>query len=228
MSNQRKIPLGIQFFIAVLALVGIAIYLVLRFLVPSLSGYALYPLYVTLLFGGVPLVFDLLKKLIAFQFGSDLLAGMSIVASVFLEQYLAGSLVVLMLSGGEALENYAVRTASKVMDALAKRAPTIAHRKTDTGIQDIPVKSIAIGDTIHLFPHEICPVDGVVLLGNGVMDEAYLTGEPFLISKAPGSEVISGSINGDASLTIQATKLAAQSRYATIMDVMQKTETNGC
>lgn len=83
---------------------------------------------------------------------------------------------------------------------------------------------IAIGDTILIFPHEICPVDGEVISGNGVMDEAYLTGEPFLISKAPGSSVLSGSINGDISLTIKSTKLAQDSRYAKIMQVMSETE----
>ena len=159
-----------------------------------------------------------------FKFGSDLLAGMSIVTAILLEEYLAGSLVVLMLSGGETLENYAIRTASRMLEVLAKRAPTIAHRKKSDVIEDIPVEKIVIGDTILIFPHEICPVDGEVIAGNGVMDESYLTGEPFLISKAPGSEVLSGSINGDASLTIKSTKLAQDSRYAKIMQVMSESE----
>ncbi|MBS0638049.1 MAG: cadmium-translocating P-type ATPase [Verrucomicrobia bacterium] len=224
MGTQENKPLSLAIYIACLALAGIAVHLILRFCVPSLSVYAPWPLYIVLLFGGGPLVFDLLKKLSSLQFGSDLLAGLSIVTSVLLDQYLAGSLVVLMLSGGETLENFAVGVASRVLEALAKRAPTIAHRKTDLRLEDIPVEKIALGDTIQLFPHEICPVDGVVIAGNGVMDEAYLTGEPFLISKAPGSTVLSGSINGEASLTIKATKLAADSRYAQIINVMRQTE----
>src|SRR5262249_45530405 len=83
---------------------------------------------------------------------------------------------------------------------------------------------ITIGDTLQIFPHEICPVDGVVIDGHSVMDESYLTGEPFLISKAPGSGVISGAINGDSSLTIRATKLAEDSQYAKIMQVMRESE----
>jgi heavy metal translocating P-type ATPase len=179
---------------------------------------------VTLAIGGGPLVFDLIRKLIHFEFGSDLLAGISIVTSVILGQYLAGSLVVLMLSGGETLENFAIRTASKVLEALAKRAPTIAHRKKNELIEDIPVGDISIGDSILIFPHEICPVDGNVVAGHSIMDESFLTGEPFMISKAPGSGVISGSINGDGSLTIQATKLAEDSQYAKIMQVMRESE----
>lgn len=213
-----------QGYIALLAVAGIFLYLVSHYLVISLQPYELFPLYLTLALGGIPLVFELLIKASKFDFGSDLLAGISIVTSVFLEQYLAGSLVVLMLSGGQTLENYAIRTASKVLEAIAKRAPTIAHRKREERIDDVPVRSVAIGDIVQLFPHEICPVDGEVIAGNSVMDESYLTGEPFLISKAPGSGVISGSINGDGSLTIRASKLAEDSQYAKIMQVMRESE----
>jgi heavy metal translocating P-type ATPase len=215
---------GIQGYIAILAIVGIALSLLFQYAIPSLYPYYLYPLYLTLALGGGPLVFDLMCKLLRFEFGSDLLAGISIVTSVILGQYLAGALVVLMLSGGETLENFAIRTASRVLEALAKRAPTIAHRKKNNAIEDIAVGNIAIGDTILIFPHEICPVDGQVLAGDSVMDESYLTGEPFLLSKAPGSEVISGAINGEGSLTIRANKLAENSQYAKIMQVMRESE----
>nr|WP_239414420.1 hypothetical protein [Estrella lausannensis] len=216
--------LGVHGSIAILALAGIVVFLVLRFALPHFEVYANYPLYVVLLFGGGPLVLELLRKMFSLEFGSDLIAGISIVTSVILEQYLAGALVVLMLSGGQALENYAIRTASKVLEALAKRAPSIAHRKRQDRIDDIPVEEIKIGDTLVVFPHEICPVDGAVIEGTGTMDESYLTGEPFLLSKAPGSSVLSGAINGEASLTIEASKLAVDSRYAKIMAVMKESE----
>lgn len=224
-KKKAKVYLfGIEGCIAILAIISITIHLVLQYLIPNFQSYSLYPLYFTLAIGGGILVFDLVRKLVAFQFGSDLLAGMSIVTAILLEEYLAGSLVVLMLSGGQTLESYAIRTASKMLEVLAKRAPTTAHRKKGDSIEDILIEKIVIGDTILIFPHEICPVDGLVIAGNGVMDEAYLTGEPFLISKAPGSEVLSGSINGDASLTIKSTKLAQDSRFAKIMQVMFESE----
>src|SRR5205814_5658153 len=119
-------------------------------------------------------------------------------------QYLAGALVVLMLSGGEALESFAIHSASSVLRALAKRMPSIAHRKTDHHLTDVALDDIAPGDNLIVFPHEICPVDGVVVEGHGIMDESYLTGEPFRMSKTPGAEVISGSINGESALTIRA------------------------
>lgn len=223
-SDTKADILSIHGYIAMLALAGITANLIFHYLFPILFPYALYPLYIVLLVGGTLLVCELVIKLIHFEFGSDILAGISIITSVILEQYLAGSLVVLMLSGGQALEGYAIRKASKVLELLAKRAPTMAHRKTNGTLEDISTENIAIGDAIQIFPHEIAPVDGVVIAGNGVMDESYLTGEPFLISKAPGSEVISGSINGDGALTIKASRLAVDSRYAKIMQVMRESE----
>ncbi len=112
------------------------------------------------------------------QFGSDLLAGISIVTSGLLGEYLAGSLVVLMRSGGEALEAYAVRSASSVLEALARRMPSRAHRKWGGALADFPLDAVAIGDELVVLPHEICPVDGVVLDGHRSMDESFLTGEP--------------------------------------------------
>ena len=210
--------------IAVLAIAGIATHLFLRFVfrVPTLAQFI--PLYISLILGGVPLVFRLIRKVLLREFGSDLLAGLSIVVAVLMGQYLVGTIVVLMLSGGTALENFATRRASSVLEALASRMPQTAHRKTGSGITDIEVAEIAVGDALVVFPHEICPVDGMVLEGQGRMNEAYLTGEPFEMSKTPGSEVLSGTINGETALTIRAGKLAMDSRYAKIMQVMQETQ----
>jgi len=182
------------------------------------------PLLAVLLFGGVPLLYQLLKKLLQGDFGADLLAGIAIVTSVLLDEYLAGSLVVMMLSGGAVLELYAVRKASSVLEALASRMPSIAHRKLADTLVDITTDQVLIGDTLLILPHEICPVDGTVLEGVGTMDESFLTGEPYQMSKTTGSIVISGAINGDSALTIRADKLSVDSRYAKIMEVMRSSE----
>jgi heavy metal translocating P-type ATPase len=182
------------------------------------------PLVLMLLLGGVPLVWELLTKLLAGTFGSDLLAGISIVTSVLLGEYLAGVLVVLMLSGGEALESRAVSRAGDVLNALARRMPTIAHLKTTTGFTDVALGTVGVGDVLVVLPHEICPVDGSVVSGRGAMDESYLTGEPYRMAKAPGSAVLSGAINGEAALEIRTEKVAGDSRYAKIMEVLQTSE----
>jgi len=129
-----------------------------------------------------------------------------------------------MIAGGEALESYALRSASSVLNALAKRLPSVAHRKRESEIVDVELQEVTVGDMLVIYPHDICPVDGVVIEGHGVMDESYLTGEPFQITKTTGSNVISGAINGESALTIRTTKVAADSRYAKIMEVMRESE----
>lgn len=210
--------------IALLAVASVLSHLVLRYVldVPRLAWQA--PLILALIAGGLPLLVPLTRKLLAGEFGSDHLAGVSIVTSVILGEYLVGVIVILMLSGGTALEQFASRRASSVLDALAKRVPQFAHRKIGNNLSDVKLVEIAVGDTLAVFPHEICPVDGVVIEGQGKMNEAYLTGEPFEIEKMPGSQVISGAINGDTALSIRAEKLAVESRYARIMQVMQDAE----
>ena len=210
--------------ISVLAIAGILAHLILRFIAGYSSAVYQAPVIAVLILGGLPLVVSLARKALKREFGSDLLAGFSIVTSVLLGEYLVGAIVVLMLSGGNALEQFASRRASSVLDALARRIPQLAHRKTGENISDVPLENVAVSDVLVIFPHEICPVDGVVLEGHGKMDEAYLTGEPFEMSKTPGSLVISGAINGESALTIRAEKRAVDSRYATIMRVMQETE----
>lgn len=202
----------------------LAAWLLLRLALHLPESTARWPLWVALGAGGGPLVIELTLRLVRREFGSDLLAGISIVTSVLLGEYLAGTLVVLMLSGGEALESFAVRRASSVLDALARRMPSIAHRRTVEGLVDIPLGEIAVGDVLVVLPHEVCPVDGTVVEGRGSMDEAYLTGEPYRVSKSVGSEVLSGAINGDAALSVEAARLPVDSRYARIMQVMQQSQ----
>ena len=209
--------------IAGLAIAGILTHLALRWSSASPSMQAA-PLYVVLAAGGVPLVVSLAVKLFRREFGSDLLAGISIVAAVLLQEYLAGALVVLMLSGGEALEALALSRASSVLQALARRMPLVAHRRVDRQVVDVQLAEVHVGDELLVYPHEICPVDGIVVDGHGVMDESYLTGEPFMMPKAPGSEVFSGAINGENALTLRASRLAIDSRYARIMSVMRDSE----
>jgi heavy metal translocating P-type ATPase len=214
--------------IAAIAVLAIALHLILRFGIET-TGTAFgvswqeIPLLAALACG-IPLVAGLAIHLSRLEFSSDLLAGISIVTSIILGEYLAGTLVVLMLSGGQALEAYAVRRASFALEALARRLPSVAHRRTDGSVDDLPLAGVAVGDTLIVFPHETCPVDGVVLEGRSTMNESYLTGEPYLLPKAPGSAVLSGAINGEGSLTIRAEKSAVDSRYAKIMEVMRESE----
>jgi heavy metal translocating P-type ATPase len=212
--------------IAALSIAAILAHLVLRFAVRATPIVVQMPLLITLAIGGVPLLHDLLRNLLKREFGSDLLGGVAIVTSVVLGEYLAGAIIVLMLAGGDALEGYALRSASSVLAALARRMPSVAHRKRDSEIVDVGLQDVAVDDTLVIYPHDICPVDGVVIDGHGVMDESYLTGEPFQITKTRGSTVLSGAINGGSVLTIRTTERAVDSRYAKIMNVMRESESS--
>ena len=138
--------------IALLAVASIVLHLLLRYLfhVPRIAWQA--PLILTLLAGGLPLLARLTRKLLQAEFGSDHLAGISIVTSAILGEYLVGVIVILMLSGGTALEQLASRRASSVLDALARRMPQVAHRKIGHNLSDVKLGEIAIGDTLAVFP----------------------------------------------------------------------------
>ena len=216
--------------IAILALLCILAYLAIQYF--QLANWGLnpnWPLWIALLVGGVPLVSELFLGALKFKFGADLLGGISIIVSILLGEYLAGAIIVLMLSGGEALESYALSNASSVLSALAKRLPSVAHRRrTDkhdsTDIETVPLAELRVGDAVVVYPHDVAPIDGLVIEGHSVMDESYLTGEPFKITKTKGSSVISGAVNGDGVLIIEATHVASDSRYARIMEVMQESQ----
>ena len=182
------------------------------------------PLLVIIAVGGVPLLIQIMLKFFKSGIGADFLGAIELVAGTVLEQYLAAVLIVLMLAGGQALERYAMRRASAVLRALADRMPSLAHRKKGDEIEEIALVDITIGDNIVVFPHETAPVDGEVVEGHGSMDESYLTGEPYQVSKTIGADVLSGAINGEAVLVIRAGKIAKDSRYAQIMGVMQEAE----
>ena len=155
---------------------------------------------------------------------ADPLAIICIITALIVREYIVAAIIVIMLTGGRALEAHASRRASAVLAALAKRLPSRAHRLTDAGIVDVVMAEVRINDRLVVMPHEICPADGTVVEGRGSMDESYLTGEPFQIAKAPGSEVLSGAVNGADAMTIAVTKLPVDSRYAKIVKVMEQAE----
>jgi len=210
-----------------MALLGIGAHVVLRY-----GGFGIaddaqnLPILAALILGGAPQVWTIARRVAGGRFDADILALVSIVTSLILKEYLAGTIIVLMLAGGTVLEQYATGKASSVLDALAKRMPRTAHRVKGDGTEDVPVDAVTPGDSLVIFPHETCPVDGIVLSGHGSMNEAYLTGEPYLLSKSAGATVLSGAMNGESALTITASKPAQDSRYAQIMRVVKETEQN--
>ncbi len=181
-----------------------------------------YSLFFVLIVGGIPLLIQIFLKIIKGNLGADLIAFMALILAIYLQENVAGVLIILMLASSQALEEFASHRASFVLEALAQRMPTIAHLKSENNFFDTEIAKIKINDLIAIFPHEICPIDGEVVEGRGSMDESYLTGEPYRISKTIGSKVLSGAINGESLFVIKTEKLPADSRYGKIMEVMKQ------
>lgn len=179
------------------------------------------PLLIVILIGGIPLSIQIISKALKKDLGADLLAFIGLIVAVILKENLAANLVILMLSGGLALEEYAMKKASFILEALAKRMPQLVHKKIGKEVENVKIEDVKIGDLLEVYPHETCPADGEIVEGYGSMDESYLTGEPYQIQKAKGSKTLSGAINGNSKLTIRVEKLPKDSRYAKIISVME-------
>lgn len=161
----------------------------------------------------VRMVRDLLRG----HWGLDILAVTAIIATVLVGEYIAALIVVLMLTGGEALEDYANRRAKRELDALLTRAPQLAHRVEGDRLVDIRADEVRPGDVLVVRPAEIVPVDGVLSSVEMVVDESSITGESIPVEKHSGDEVLSGSVNGQAAVEFVATATAADSQYQQIV-----------
>jgi heavy metal translocating P-type ATPase len=210
--------------IAIFTGLAILAHLALRYFTQWPRLFADLPLLAAIAAGGIPLLWALARHLVRLEFGADLLAGVSIVTAALTAEYLAAAIIVLMLSGGGALEEHAKGRAKSVLAALHARTPRIAHRRTEEGLTDIPIDQIAVGDRLVILPHEIAPVDATVVEGHTRMDESFLTGEPYVMSKTPGSPVLAGATNGDSAVVVEAVRLPADSRHAQIVQVLEQAE----
>lgn len=163
---------------------------------------------------------DMVRGLFRGRWGIDVLAIMAIVATVVVGEFWASLVIVLMLSGGEALEDYAAGRAKRELSALLARAPQIAHRLRQGGTDEIPVNDVVIGDTLLIKPSEIIPVDGVLLSDDAILDESSLTGESLPVERHTDEAVLSGAVNGDHAFTMRATVLAMDSQYQRIVSLV--------
>ncbi len=173
---------------------------------------------------GAPVVWRTLRGIASGRFAADLVAMLAIVAALLLGQPLAGLIVVLMQTGGEALERYAEGRASEAVRALEAAAPRTAHRVSDGRSEEVPVDAVAVGDELLIRPGDMVPCDGIVLGGRSHVDVSRLTGEPVPVSAAPGVTLRSGSLNLESPLTLRATAPARESQYARIVELVRSAQ----
>ena len=157
----------------------------------------------TLVLGGALVVYRTIVGMLHGNFASDVVAMLAIVVAVIMGQ-----------SGGEVLEKYSLRRASSSFEQLLVRAPSVAHRKTDTGIEEIGIAQVAIGDTLLVRPGDLIPVNGELLSEVAEIDGAALT----------GAALLSGSVNTGDAFKLRATHASIDSKYSQIVALVQKTQ----
>jgi heavy metal translocating P-type ATPase len=155
-------------------------------------------------------------------FGVDLLAVVAIVSTVLVGEVIAALVVVLMLTGGEALEDSANRRARHELDALLDRDPRLAHRLVGEQVEDVPIDAVAVGDLLLVRPSEVVPVDGVLVSDGAAFDLSSLTGESLPVALTAGEAVLSGAINGAEAVRIRAAAVAADSQYQQIVALVAR------
>ena len=171
---------------------------------------------------GAPIVWRTIRKVVGGHFATDVVAMLAVVGAVALGQPLAGLIVVVMQSGGEALERFAEGRASRAVRKLEEDAPRIAHRiNSGQRGDDIPVDDIRVGDMLLVRPGDMLPCDCVVVAGESHVDESRLTGEPLPATARAGVDLMSGSLNLDGAITVKATALSRESQYARIVELVR-------
>lgn len=162
------------------------------------------------------------------RFGIDILAIVAIVATVAVGEVIASMIIVLMVSGGKALEDFAQGRAQRELSALLAREPRIAHRldADSRETSDIPAYDVVVGDLILVLSGEAVPVDGILQSSAAAFDESSLTGESLPRNLLRGERVLSGSVNGNTSATILATARAQDSQYQAIIALVKQASSN--
>ncbi|MEO9320598.1 MAG: heavy metal translocating P-type ATPase [Nitrososphaera sp.] len=178
----------------------------------------------TLVIGGVPVVWETAKGIASKHFASDIVATLAIIAALLLNDGFPGVVIVLMQTGGKALEDYAFGRASSSLDVLLARSPRLAHRKGNGAIKDIAVEDVRIGDILLIRQGDLIPVDGRIISGATLIDESSLTGEPLPKAKTAGDGVFSGTVNTQSVIEIEAEKPSSESQYAKIVELVRKAQ----
>ena len=214
MKNWQKLTL--TFMIAIIAII-----LDFGFKQPTLTRLLVT---VTGAILAISMFIEMIKTLRSGRYGVDLLAIIAIASTLIIGEYWASLIIVVMLVGGESLEDYAAHRASRELHKLLENSPTFAHKKVGDSYEDTPIDDIDIDDVLLVKASEVVPIDGVVLEGDSWFDESSLTGESEPVTKAIGDEVLSGSINGETAVLIRASKKASDSQYQKIVQLVKESE----
>lgn len=179
---------------------------------------------VGLIVTSAPILWSTARGMMRGRFAADLVAALAVVASLLLGQPLVGLVIVLMQSGGEALEQLAEGRATDALRALQEAAPRILHRISGDSVEDVNVDAVRQDDTILVRPGEMIPCDAEVVKGSSHLDTSSLTGEPMPQKVTVQSRVMSGSVNQEGPLVLRVLAVAGESQYARIVALVREAQ----
>lgn len=183
-------------------------------------------LLLTLLIGLIPLFWDIAISVTKGKFGIDLIALCAIIGSILLGEFLAGIVILLMLSGGEALEAFALKRARDELKSLISNAPAKANLIIGNEIREVKVSELKVGDIFLVKPSEVVAADGIIVSGESFIDESSLTGESLPVLKKIDDDVLSGSLNADGIIKVKVLKESRDSKYQQIIRLVREAQEN--
>lgn len=176
------------------------------------------------IFMAITMLREMIHTLESGRWGVDILAIIAVVSTMIVGDYWAAWMILIMLTGGDSLEDYATSQADKELRSLLQNSPRIADKLVNGKIEEVKVNDLKIGDTVLIKPGSQVPVDGEIIKGNSSFDQSSLTGESVPVDKKVGDDLMSGSINGDAAVEMKVTKAAKDSEYQSIVALVKSSE----
>lgn len=217
LRNIARFFLGYKLF-------SLAIVAIIAGLILELTGFhtiAHWALGVVSIISVIPIFVDMWQELRTGRYGIDILAVTAIVTSVLLKQYWAGIVIVIMFTGGTALEDFAEHRAKAELYALLNRVPSQATVIRKGKTMELPVHDIRVGDIVLVKPGDVVPVDARIVSGTANFDESSLTGESLPQAKGENDELLSGSISIDGAVQAKTIRVARESQYEQIIRLVR-------
>ncbi|HRN69745.1 MAG TPA: heavy metal translocating P-type ATPase [Candidatus Woesebacteria bacterium] len=212
------------FIIPVIVLLTLILYIIFFFLL-SLPTIATVFLIIGIVIGSWKLITDTFQSIVNKIFALDYIAILAITVGLLTQNYLVASVIVLMMSGGNALEDYAQQKAKQSLTALKNRIPNKARIVNKTGeIVYESIEKIKIGTSILLSKGEVVPLDGILEGHNALIDESTLTGEPYPVTKIQHDIIRSGTLNVGDAVRMKTTVTSTDSTYNRIVALVKEAE----
>ncbi len=172
----------------------------------------------------LPLIKAMWEDIRTGRYGIDILALSAIIASVILKQDFAALAVVIMLTGGKGLEDFAEHRSHRELESLLKNSPKKAHVRRGNKVIDLDVDAVKIGDRIIIKPGEVVPVDALILEGSSSFNESSLTGESLPVTHTTNEQILSGTVNNEQLVIAKAVRTAENSQYQQIIHLVTEAE----